>query len=57
MKKVQDFRKRAAECRELSTRASTPEIREHYRNLGEIWDRLAEERLRFFIPKDMDEAG
>lgn len=57
MKKVQEFRKRANECRDLSVKAPGADMREHYRNLAEMWDRLADERLDFFVPKDMEDAG
>ena len=57
MEKVQEYRTRAAECRVMSVKAPTPEIREHYRNLAEMSDRLAEQRLTIFITKDADEAG
>ena len=57
MQKVHEYRKRAAECRDLSRNAPTTESREHYRQLAEIWDRLADERLSFFVPKDLDDAG
>lgn len=56
MKKVQEFRTRAAECRVMSVKGPTPEIREHYRNLAYMWDRLAEQRLALFISKDAGEA-
>jgi hypothetical protein len=57
MKKVEEYRKRAKDCRELSEKGPSAEIQEHYRNLAEMWDKMAEERLTFFVSKDLDEAG
>jgi hypothetical protein len=57
MKKVQEYRERASQCRELSELGPNAEIREHYRNLADMWDKMAGERLTFFVPKDLDEAG
>jgi hypothetical protein len=42
-------RQHAAECRELSAKAPTPEIREHFGSIAKMWDKLAAERLQFFI--------
>jgi hypothetical protein len=55
MKKVQQFRKRAAECRESANVAGTPELRAHYEQLALVWDKLAEERLTFFIQGHRDD--
>jgi hypothetical protein len=49
MDKVQEYRRRAAECRRLSTQASVSDLRKHYESLAEIWEKLAEERLAFFV--------
>ncbi|HUO03192.1 MAG TPA: hypothetical protein VMU31_10465 [Rhizomicrobium sp.] len=53
MKKVQEFRRRAADCRDQAAKA-LPELRCHYAALADMWDRLADERVTFFIPKDED---
>ena len=57
MKKLQEFRKRASECRDMSVKGPNAEMREHYRNLAEMWDRLADEREAYFISDDIPEAG
>lgn len=60
MKKIQEYRRRATECRELSVMGQTPpELREHYESLAAMWDRLVEERLNFnlFIARDDDMAA
>jgi hypothetical protein len=49
MDKVQQFRKRAVECRSLAMQGTTAEIKGHYQQLANMWDKLAEERLAFFI--------
>lgn len=56
MEIAQEYLMRAAECRQLSTMGPTPEICEHYRVLAELWDRLAKERVTFFVHKDKDQA-
>ena len=57
MEKVQEYRKRAKECRDMALKGPTQDLRNHYTSLAEIWDRLAEERIEHFIPKDVDKAG
>jgi hypothetical protein len=57
MKKLEEFRKRARECRDLSVKAPAAEMREHYRHLAEMWDRLADERVNFLLSKEIEEAG
>jgi hypothetical protein len=52
MKKTEEYRQRATDCRELSQKAPTADIRQHYLDLAIMWDRLAEERLTFFVPKE-----
>ena len=55
MKKVREFRRRARECRELSAKASTPDLRDHFGNMAIVWDKLAQERLSFFVePREAD---
>jgi hypothetical protein len=51
MKKVREFRWRAKECRQLGARASTSELRAHYEEMAEVWDKLAHERLTFFVDR------
>jgi hypothetical protein len=55
MEKVEEYRRRAAECRDHSKHVS-PDIQGHYLDLAAMWDRLADERLTFFIPKDKEDA-
>lgn len=56
MKKVQEFRRRAVDCRAMAAKAPTLEVKDHYQSLAEIWDRLAQERVTFFIDKDEQAA-
>jgi hypothetical protein len=30
-------------------KATTPDLKSHYEQMGEVWDKLAEERLTFFV--------
>ncbi len=48
MDKVKEFRGRAEECRKLG-KIAPPDLRQHYFELANMWDRLAEERLTFFV--------
>lgn len=45
MQKVTEYLERSAECRELSTKAPTAELRKHYVALADMWKRLADERM------------
>ena len=44
MRKIEDYRRHAAECRDMATRATTPEQREMLVNMADTWDSLAEGR-------------
>jgi hypothetical protein len=48
MKKVREYRQRAKECRDLGDRAGG-DLRAHYDDMARVWDKLAEERLTFFV--------
>jgi hypothetical protein len=48
MKKVREYRQRANECRGLGNSASG-DLRAHYEDMARVWDKLAEERLTFFV--------
>ena len=50
MDKVREFQKRARECRELAAKNRAEAVRRQYVELADMWERLAEERLQFFIP-------
>jgi hypothetical protein len=49
MDKVREFRQRARECRVSAARAASSELKGHYEQLADIWEKLADERLAFFI--------
>lgn len=49
MEKVREYRQRGHECRELSAKATTPDLKDHYQGMARVWDKLAEERLTFFV--------
>ena len=51
MDKVKEFRQRAGECRTMAVTAQTGEIREHYLQLAQVWDQLADERIAFFAER------
>ena len=53
MDKVKDYRRRAEECRQLRAVAA-PELRQHYSELAVMWDRMADERLEFFVPPEQE---
>jgi hypothetical protein len=49
MDKVREFRTRARECRIAAARAGSHDLKGHYDELAEVWEKLADERLAFFI--------
>jgi hypothetical protein len=49
LRKVQEFRQRARECRVAAAKAPNGELRIHYQNLANVWEKLADERLAFFV--------
>ena len=49
MDKVREFQKRARECRDLAAATGAKTVRDQYAELAEMWDRLARERLQFFV--------
>jgi hypothetical protein len=56
LRKVQQLRQRARECRVAANRASTSELRTHYANLAAVWEKLADERVAFFIQQPEPET-
>ena len=56
MQKVREYRHRAQECRQLGNKAVQPELRAHYERMADIWDKLAEERLAFFVDHPEEDA-
>jgi hypothetical protein len=49
MDKVHEFQVRARECRERAEKAIAETIRQQYSELADVWDRLARERLQYFV--------
>ena len=47
MKKAQDYRRHALECRALAGKAQNEEHRAHLLTMADNWDSLASERERF----------
>lgn len=52
--KVNEFRLRAAECRNHAAKATSPDMREHYLWLAEMWHGLAEARAAFLKLTEVD---
>ena len=50
MDKVREFQKRARECREMAAKNRADAVKRQYVELADMWERLAEERLQFFVP-------
>jgi len=46
VKKVQEYLRRADDCRRKAGAALTPETERQYRELAEMWDQLAQDRRR-----------
>lgn len=57
MDKVNQYRRRAAECRDLALGPTMADVRQNYADLADMWDRLADERLAFFEPTEEASAG
>jgi hypothetical protein len=57
MEKVQEFRQRATECRVSAAKASTTELQGHLQEMAAIWDKLADERLTFFVKHPRPTGG
>ncbi|MFL5238160.1 MAG: hypothetical protein ACJ8EL_11255 [Rhizomicrobium sp.] len=49
MEKVRQLRRRAKECRDQAAKAPNSDLKSHYEELANVWDKLAEERLTFFV--------
>jgi hypothetical protein len=49
MQKVRELRQRAVECREMAATAKPSDVQAHYEEMARIWDKLAQERLAFFV--------
>ena len=46
MRKLQDYRQHAEECRAIARKTASPEQREQLLKMAETWDALASERER-----------
>lgn len=56
MEKVQEYRRRAAECHKLALSANTPELRTVYEQLAQVWAKMAGERLELILPHHQQDA-
>lgn len=56
MNKVRQFRKRAKECRDSAAKA-VPQIRAHYEEMADVWEKLADQRVTFFDTAEAEPAG
>ena len=45
MDRISLYRQRAAECRELAQGALTTEMRDHYKELARLWDKMADDLI------------
>jgi len=52
--KVNEFRLRAAECRNHAAKATSADMREHYLWLAEMWHELAQARAAFLKLTEAD---
>jgi len=55
MKKAQDYRQHASECRALARKARSDEERHQLLTMAATWDILAVERERQFAGGDLDD--
>jgi hypothetical protein len=49
LKRVEEYRARAVECRKLAVSDLPPDLRLHYEAIADIWEKLANERVTFFM--------
>jgi hypothetical protein len=56
MEKVQEYRRRAAECHKLALTANSQELRTVYAELAQVWAKMAGERLELLIPQHERDA-
>jgi hypothetical protein len=56
MEKVQEYRKRAAECQRLASAANNQELRTVYTELAQVWAKMAGERIELLIPHHEQDA-
>jgi hypothetical protein len=56
MRKVSEYERQAAECRNLAARMKTPEQRKQLEDMADVWDRLARERRVGIVENKNDQA-
>jgi len=56
MRKVSEYERQAAECRELAAQAKTPKQRKQMEDMADVWDRLARERRVGIVENKHDPA-
>jgi hypothetical protein len=57
MNRTLEYHKRAEECRKVARSAPLPHIRENYEELAAMWDKMADERLKFFVPPEAQQTA
>lgn len=56
MEKVEQYRRRAQDCREAAAKAPF-KLKSHYLGLAATWESLADERLKFFGQTPLAQSG
>lgn len=56
MDRTQEYRRRAVDCRKMAATAPNPAIRGNYEELAAMWDKMADERLKFFVVAEVRES-
>ena len=56
MKKIADYERHAAECRQLAAEMKNPQQRKQLEDMADVWDRLARERRQGIVENNRDQA-
>jgi hypothetical protein len=56
MKKVTEYERQAAECRQLAAEMKNLQQRKQLEDMANVWDRLARERRQGIVENNHDQA-
>ena len=56
MKKIAEYERHAAECRQLAAEMRNPQQRKQLEDMANVWDRLARERRQGIVEKNHNQV-
>jgi hypothetical protein len=56
VKKIAQYERQAAECRQLAAEMKKPQQRKQLEDMAEVWDRLARERRQGIVENNHNQA-